>query len=118
MVWYAAEWGGADPSEGKFVLIDGSDVCLQFDLEDGVNVQTFNYTSENLSSTGTLTMTFTGEPAHQVNDTLALDSNLNAVSASVSTLTSQVSSITSTLSSYATQAYVDAQIGAMLSSQL
>ena len=85
MVWYAAEWG-ADPSEGKFVLIDGSDICLQFDLEDGVNVQTFNYTSENFESTGTLTMTFTGEPAHQVNDTIALNGNLNVSGIGCSTV--------------------------------
>ena len=107
MVWYAEDYG-YDPTDGKFVLVDGADVCLQFNLEDGVNVQTFNYTSENFSSTGTLTMTFTGEPAHQVNDTIALNGEV----------TSAISSITTTLSSYATQAYVDAQIGAMLSSQL
>ena len=107
MVWYAGDWG-ADPSEGKFVLIDGSDICLQFNLEDGVNVQTFNYTSENFGSTGTLTMTFTGEPAHQVTDTIALTGAVEEVSASVSTLTSQVSSITTSLSSYATISYVDA----------
>ena len=117
MVWYANDYG-YDPIDGKFVLVDGADVCLQFNLQDGVNVQTFNYTSENFSSTGTLTMTFTGEPAHQVSDTIALNGAVEEVSASVSTLTSQVSSITTTLSSYATQAYVDAQIGAMLSSQL
>lgn len=117
MVWYANDYG-YDPADGKFVLVDGGDACLQFNLQDGVNVQTFNYTSGNLGSTGTLTMTFTGEPAHQVNDTIALNGAVEEVSVSVSTLTSQVSSITSTLSSYATQAYVDAQIGAMLSSQL
>ena len=107
MVWYANDYG-YDPADGKFVLVDGADVCLQFNLQDGVNVQTFNYTSGNFSSTGTLTMTFTGEPAHVVNDTIALNGEV----------TSAISSITTTLSSYATQAYVDAQIGAMLSSQL
>ena len=42
-------------------------------------------------------MTFTGEPAYVVNDNLALDSNLSAVSASVSTLSSQVSANTSAI---------------------
>lgn len=97
---YAEDWG-SDPVDGKFVLIDGSDVCFQFNLQDGVNVQTFNYTSEMLESTGTLTMTFTGEPGHVVTDTIALTGAVEVVSASVSTLTSQVNANTGAISANA-----------------
>lgn len=66
-----------------------------------MNEQTFNYESATLGTTGTLTMTFTGEPAHVVNDNLALQGSVDALASSVAANTSAISANASAIESNA-----------------
>lgn len=77
----------------------------------------FDYqTGDAITGSATITPIMpTSTSTVTVSDTIALQGTVNA---SVSALSSSIAAITSSLSAYATTSYVDAQIGAMLSTQL